>query len=137
MRFSGARAGVDSGQRRPRPLSPWVNVAALIYVAALAMVTLLPIHWTLGLVKWPSNPEPQLVPFDDILPPFRNSPVEALAELFGNVLLFTPFGFLLPLFVAAIRRWWRVRSARASRWASSCTSSPGRVYARPVSTTCC
>jgi glycopeptide antibiotics resistance protein len=33
--------------------------------------------------------------------------------LFGNVLLFAPFGFLLPLFVPVMRRWWRALAVGA------------------------
>jgi glycopeptide antibiotics resistance protein len=107
MRSAGGRAGVDSGQRQLGRPSGWVRVAALVYVAALVMVTLLPIHWSLGLTKWPGDYRPQLVPFDGILSRLEDSTVETLAELFSNVLLFVPFGFLLPLLVPAMRRWWR------------------------------
>jgi glycopeptide antibiotics resistance protein len=113
MRSAGGRAGVDSSQRQPGRLSGWVRVAALVYVAALAVVTLLPIHWTLGLTRWPSNYEPQLVPFEGILVQLEDSPVETLAELFGNVLLFVPLGFLLPLLIPAMRRWWQVLAVGA------------------------
>ena len=33
--------------------------------------------------------------------------------MFGNVLLFAPLGFLLPLLVPAIRRWWQVLAVGA------------------------
>ena len=36
-----------------------------------------------------------------------------LVDLFGNVLLFAPLGFLLPLLVPAIRRWWQVLAVGA------------------------
>jgi glycopeptide antibiotics resistance protein len=113
MRFAGGRAGVESGQCQPRRPSGWVRVAALVYVAALVTVTLLPIHWTLGLIREASIYEPQLVPFKGILVELEDSPVETLAELFGNVLLFGPFGFLLPLLIPAMRRWWRVLAVGA------------------------
>jgi glycopeptide antibiotics resistance protein len=108
MRSAGSKAGVNSGQPHPGRPSGWVRVAALVYVAVLALVTLLPISWSLGLSRWPSDYRPQLVPFKGILVELENSPVETLAELFGNVLLFIPLGFLLPLLVPAMRRWWRV-----------------------------
>jgi glycopeptide antibiotics resistance protein len=114
MQSAGGRGNVDSGQRQLRQSSRWVQVAALAYVVMLAVVTLLPIHWTLGLFKGPSNYEPQLVPFGGIRGDFANSPVEALAELVGNVLLFAPLGFLLPLLVPAMRRWGRVLGAGAA-----------------------
>jgi glycopeptide antibiotics resistance protein len=114
MRSAGGRADADSGQRQPGRSSRWVQVAALTYVVMLAVVTLLPVHWTLGLARQPSNYEPQLVPFDDVLGGLEDSWVETLAELFGNVLLFAPFGFLLPLLVPAMRRWWRALAAGAA-----------------------
>ena len=108
MRSAGSKAGINSGQPHPGRPSGWVWVAAMVYVAVLALVTLLPISWSLGLSRWPSDYRPQLVPFEGILVEIENSPVETLAELFGNVLLFIPLGFLLPLLVPAMRRWWRV-----------------------------
>ncbi len=114
MRSVGGRGGVDSGQRQPGRSSRWVQVAALAYVVVLAVVTLLPIHWTLGLLRGPRNYEPELVPFGGIRRGFENSPVETLAELVGNVLLFVPFGFLLPLLVPAMSRWWRALAAGAA-----------------------
>jgi glycopeptide antibiotics resistance protein len=112
MRSAGGRADADSGQRQPGRSSRWVQVAALTYVVMLAVVTLLPIHWTLGLARQPSNYEPQLVPFDDVLGGLEDSWVETLAELFGNVLLFAPFGFL-PLVAGARRRRGRLAGHRA------------------------
>jgi glycopeptide antibiotics resistance protein len=109
MRSAGGRAGVDSGQRQPGRPSGWVRVAALMYIAALAVVTLLPIAWT----GRPSTYEPQLVPFEGIRGELEVSPVERLAELFGNVLLFVPLGLLLPLLVPAMRRWWQVLAVGA------------------------
>jgi glycopeptide antibiotics resistance protein len=113
MRSAGGKAGVDSDQPQPGRPFGWVQVAALVYVAVLAVVTLLPISWSLGVSRWPSDYRPQLVPFKDILVELGNSPVETLAELFGNLLLFAPFGFLLPLLVPAMRRWWRVLAVGA------------------------
>lgn len=109
MRSAGGRAGVEGGQRRPGRPSGWVRLAALVYVAALALVTLVPI----APLRRPSDYEPQLVPFEGILGELEHSPVERLAELFGNVLLFAPLGFLLPLLVPAIRRWWQTLAVGA------------------------
>jgi glycopeptide antibiotics resistance protein len=109
MRSAGARAGVESSQGQSGRPSGWVRVAALVYIAALAMVTLLPI----APVRRPSNHEPQLVPFEGILGELRDSPVERLTELFGNMLLFAPLGFLLPLLVPAMRRWWQALAVGA------------------------
>lgn len=113
MRSAGGRAEVDSGQRRPGRPSRWVRLAALVYVVALALVTLLPIRWNARLARWPNNYTPQLVPLKGILFGFGISALETLAEAFGNVLLFAPFGFLLPLLIPAMRRWWRVLTASA------------------------
>jgi glycopeptide antibiotics resistance protein len=109
MRSAGGRAGVDSGQRQPGRPFGWVRLAALGYVAALALVTLLFIAWG----RRPGNHGPQLVPFQGILQEVKWTPLETLAELFGNVLLFAPLGFLLPLLVPAMRRWWQVLAVGA------------------------
>jgi glycopeptide antibiotics resistance protein len=109
MRSAGGRAGVESGQRQPGRPSGWVRVAALVYIAALVVVTLLPIAW----FGRPDDYRPQLVPFEGIRVEFQESPVGELADLFGNVLLFAPLGFLLPLLVPAIRRWWQVLAVGA------------------------
>ena len=92
MRPAGHRTGVESGQRQPGPPPGWVRVAALVFIAALVVVTLLPIAWFGGL---------------------EDSPGGKLVDLFGNVLLFAPLGFLLPLLVPAIRRWWQVLAVGA------------------------
>ena len=90
-----------------------MRLAALVYVAALAVMTLLPIHWSLGTGRWPADYRPQLVPFEGILQEVEWTPLETLAELFGNVVLFAPLGFLLPLLVPAIRRWWQALAVGA------------------------
>jgi glycopeptide antibiotics resistance protein len=90
-----------------------VRLAALVYAAALAVITLLPIRWNPELARWPNNYKPQLVPLHGILFDLKSSPLEMLAALFGNVLLFAPFGFLLPLLVPAMRRWWQALAAGA------------------------
>jgi glycopeptide antibiotics resistance protein len=114
MRYTGGSAGVDSDyRRRRRRPSGWIRVVALGYAAALAVITVLPIRWNPELARWPNNYKPQLVPFDGILFNLKSSPLETLAELFGNVLLFAPFGFLLPLLVPAMRRWWRALAVGA------------------------
>jgi glycopeptide antibiotics resistance protein len=41
------------------------------------------------------------------------APLWTLADLFGNVLLFVPLGFLLPLLVPAMRRWWQALAVGA------------------------
>jgi glycopeptide antibiotics resistance protein len=113
MRSAGGRAGVESGQRQPGRPSGWVRLAALVYAAALAVITLLPIRWNPEVARWPNNYKPQLVPLHGILFDLKSSPLKMLAELFGNMLLFAPFGFLLPLLVPAMRRWWQALAAGA------------------------
>ena len=110
MRSTGSRAGADIEQRQPGRPSGWVRVTALVYLAVLALVTLLPI----APVRRPSNYAPQLVPFEGIVGELKDSPVPYLAELFGNVLLFAPLGFLLPLLIPAICRWWQALAVGAS-----------------------
>jgi glycopeptide antibiotics resistance protein len=53
------------------------------------------------------------VPFDGILAGLKWAPLTTLTDLFGNVLLFTPLGFLLPLLVPAVRRWWQALAVGA------------------------
>src|SRR5215213_4030222 len=113
MRTAEGRASVDRDQRRLRRPSGWASVIALGYATVLAVVTLVPIRWNPEFARWPNNYKPQLVPFDGILFNIRSSPLVTLAELFANVLLFAPFGFLLPLLVPTMRRWWRVLAAGA------------------------
>ena len=112
MRSAGGRVGVESGQHKPGRSSLWLRVAALVYAAALAVVTLLPTR----LPPWPGsygNHEPKLVPFNGILLELKWAPLGTLVDLFGNVLLFVPLGFLLPLFVPAMRRWWQALAVGA------------------------
>jgi glycopeptide antibiotics resistance protein len=107
MRSAGGRAGAASG-RQQRP-SIAARVAALVYLATLAVVTLLPVAW----IRRPSDNRPQLVPLQGILADLAESPAERLAEAFGNVLLFVPLGFLLPLLIPAIGRWWQALAVGA------------------------
>jgi glycopeptide antibiotics resistance protein len=113
MRTAGGRAGVDRGRRRQGRPSGWARATALGYAIVLAVVTLVPIRWNPEFARWPNNYRPQLVPFHGLLFSIRTSALETLAELFANVLLFAPFGFLLPLLIPAMRCWWRVLVAAA------------------------
>jgi len=85
----------------------WTRLAALGYVAALVVITLLPTRWPPG-ARWSGNDEPKLVPFDNLVLELQWAPLGTLGDLFGNVLLFVPLGFLLPLLVPVVRRWWQV-----------------------------
>jgi glycopeptide antibiotics resistance protein len=112
MRSSRGRNGADSGQRQSGRPSLWVRVTALVYAPALALVTLLPTRWPPG-TKWSGNYAPKLVPFNGLLLELKWAPLWTLADLFGNVLLFVPLGFLLPLLVPAMRRWWQALAVGA------------------------
>ena len=106
MRSAEGRAGVEGGHRQPGRPSGWVRLAALVYVATLALVTLLPTRWP----PWAGSSglnEPKLVPFDNFMVELKWAPLWTLTDLFGNVLLFAPFGVLLPLLVPAVRRGWQ------------------------------
>jgi glycopeptide antibiotics resistance protein len=107
MRSAGGRASIDSGQHQSGHPSGWMRLAALVYLAALVLITLLPTRWP----PWAGssgNNDPKLVPFDNFMVELKWAPLWTLTDLFGNVLLFAPFGFLLPLLVPAVRRWWQV-----------------------------
>jgi glycopeptide antibiotics resistance protein len=114
MQSARGRADADGGQRRVGRQSGWVLVAALFYIVALAVITLLPIRWSPWTHRWPHNYRPQLVPFAGIVRDVETTPLKTLAELSGNVLLFAPFGFLLPLLVPTMQRWWRTLAVGAT-----------------------
>jgi glycopeptide antibiotics resistance protein len=114
MGSAGGRSGVDSRQRRGGRPSRWLHAAALVYSAVLAAVTLLPVSWSVGFDdRLPTDNRPQLVPFKGILFELSRAPLETLFELLGNVLLFAPLGFLLPLLLPAVRRWWQALAVGA------------------------
>jgi glycopeptide antibiotics resistance protein len=77
-----------------------LRLLAVVYAALLVAATLLPIRWEPGLVHYPGDDyRPQLRPFrgsgTDV---FKSShPLHMLGEHVGNVVLFMPLGFLLPL----------------------------------------
>ena len=95
---------LPSGRRLPAPpapavRAPVVRAAALAYAALLAVVTLLPIRWGAGLARYPGNWRPQLVPVWNLVANLGHADraPAVLAGAAGNVALFVPLGFLLPL----------------------------------------
>ena len=105
--------------RDPRPLGlPVVAVraAAVAYVAVLAMITLLPIRWRSDLARWRSNWKPQLVPVWNMVVNLRDGDrrLATLAGAAGNVALFVPLGFLLPLLLPRFERFWRTVAVGAA-----------------------
>jgi glycopeptide antibiotics resistance protein len=95
---------LPSGRRVPAPpapavRAPVVRAAALAYAALLALVTLLPIRWGPGLAHYPGNWRPQLVPVWNLVANLGHGDraPAVLAGVAGNVALFVPLGFLLPL----------------------------------------
>jgi glycopeptide antibiotics resistance protein len=95
---------LPSGRRVPAPQAPAVPVpavraAAVAYATLLAVVTLLPIRWGAGLARYPANWRPQLVPVWNLVVNLGHADrvLAVLAGVAGNVALFLPLGFLLPL----------------------------------------
>jgi len=88
-----------SGRPVPAPPALAVRATAVAYAALLAVVTLLPIRWGAGLARYPSNWRPQLVPVWNLAASLGHADraLAVLAGVAGNVALFFPLGFLLPL----------------------------------------
>jgi glycopeptide antibiotics resistance protein len=109
--------GAAGGRRGwpPKPATA-LRLATITYAALLAAVTLLPIRWDPWRVSYPNEDHtPQLVPLRGSgTNPFQSShPLHMLGEQVGNVLLFAPLGFLLPLRWPQLNRWWRVMALGA------------------------
>jgi glycopeptide antibiotics resistance protein len=100
-------------ERTRAPLA--ARLAAAVYAALLASVTLLPIRWRADLARWPDNRQPQLVPLWNLVAGIADGDrrLATLAGTAGNVLLFVPLGFLLPLLLPRMGRPWRVLAAGA------------------------
>jgi glycopeptide antibiotics resistance protein len=102
---SGPRTG-----RRPAPVLPgWlVGTAAVAYAAALVVVTLAPVRWRADLARYRNNWRPQLVPLWNLVVNLRDGDrvLATLAGAAGNVALFLPLGFLLPMLAPRLGRLW-------------------------------
>jgi glycopeptide antibiotics resistance protein len=85
------------------------RAAAVLYAAALAMVTLAPIRWRSDLARYRNNWRPQLVPIWNLVVNLRDGDrvMATVAGAAGNVALFLPLGFLLPLLAPRLDRLWR------------------------------
>jgi glycopeptide antibiotics resistance protein len=85
------------------------RAAAVLYAALLAVVTLAPIRWRPELARYRNNWRPQLVPVWNLVVNLRDGDRMAatLAGAAGNVALFLPVGFLLPLLAPRLDRLWR------------------------------
>jgi glycopeptide antibiotics resistance protein len=85
------------------------RAAVVLYVAALAVVTVAPIRWRSELARYRNNWRPQLVPVWNLVVNLRDGHRVAatLAGAAGNVALFLPLGFLLPLLAPRLDRPWR------------------------------
>lgn len=97
----------------PRPFRLWpgwaVRTAAVAYAAVLAVVTLAPIRWRSDLARYRNNWRPQLVPVWNMVVNLRDGDrvLATLAGAAGNVVLFMPLGFLLPMLAPWFDRFWR------------------------------
>jgi glycopeptide antibiotics resistance protein len=111
--LEGAAPSRDS-RRRP-PLLPAVaaRAAAVLYAAVLAVVTLAPVRWRADLGRYRDNWRPQLVPIWNLVVNLRDGDrvLATLAGAAGNVALFLPLGFLLPLLAPRLDRLWRTAGA--------------------------
>jgi glycopeptide antibiotics resistance protein len=87
--------------------------AAGLYAAVLAVVTLAPIRWRPELARYRGNWRPQLVPLWNLVANLRHGDrvLATLAGAAGNVALFLPLGFLLPLLAPRMGRLWRTTAA--------------------------
>jgi glycopeptide antibiotics resistance protein len=95
-------------------LPAWaVRTAAVAYGAALLVITVLPIRWRSDLARYRDNWRPQLVPVWNLVVNLRDGdrPLATVAGAAGNVALFVPLGFLLPLLAPWVDRLWRTVAA--------------------------
>jgi glycopeptide antibiotics resistance protein len=108
---SAVRGRAPSPARRRPPVLPAsaARTVALAYAAALVVVTLAPIRWRSDLARHRSNWKPQLVPIWKLVVNLRDGDrvVATVAGAAGNVALFLPLGFLLPLLWPRLDRLWR------------------------------
>jgi len=101
------------GLRQPVLPASVARTAAVLYGAVLAVVTLAPIRWRSDLGRYRDNWRPQLVPVWNLVVNLRDGDrvLATLAGAAGNVALFLPLGFLLPLLAPRLDRLWRTVGA--------------------------
>jgi glycopeptide antibiotics resistance protein len=107
-------SGPRTGRRPAPPLPGWlVGTAAVAYAAALVLVTLAPIRWRADLARYRNNWRPQLVPLWNMVVNLRDGDraLATLAGAAGNVVLFLPLGFLLPMLAPRLDLFWRTVGA--------------------------
>lgn len=100
-----------AGRRRPWTPARLLWLAVIGYAVLLVAITMLPIRWDPWRGHYPTDDyTPQLIPLRGSgTNPFQSSrPLHMLGQEAGNVLLFVPFGFLLPLLWLRLNRSWRV-----------------------------
>jgi glycopeptide antibiotics resistance protein len=103
-------SSVRTWRQRPPVLPAWaVRTAAAAYAAVLVVVTLAPIRWRSDLARYRNNWRPQLVPIWNMVVNLRDGDrvMATLAGAAGNVALFMPLGFLLPMLAPGLDRFWR------------------------------
>jgi glycopeptide antibiotics resistance protein len=99
-----------SWRQRPPVLPAWAaRTAAVAYAAVLVVVTLAPIRWRSDLARYRDNWRPQLVPLWNLMVNLRDGDrvLATLAGAAGNVALFLPLGFLLPILAPRLDRFRR------------------------------
>ena len=111
---SALEGGPPTRAGRRSLLPAWLTwTAAAGYAAVLALVTLAPIRLRSDFGHYRNNWKPQLVPVWNLVVNLRDGDrvMATLAGAAGNVALFLPFGFLLPLLAPRMDRWWRTVGA--------------------------
>ena len=100
--------------RRSPPIPAWaLRTVAAAYAAVLFVVTVAPVRWRGDLARYRNNWRPQLVPVWNLVVNLRDGdrPLATIAGAAGNVALFVPLGFLLPLLAPRLDRLWRTVAA--------------------------
>jgi glycopeptide antibiotics resistance protein len=94
-----------------QPAGRILRLAVAAYVVLVLAVTVLPVRWDPWRASYPNDDfRPELAPLrgDGTNVVGSGDPLHMLAEHVGNVLLFAPFGFLLPLLAPRLGRLWQV-----------------------------
>jgi len=105
--------GEPAGSGRRRPWKPiiLVQLGIIVYAVLVVAITVLPIRWDPWRHHYPTDDyRPQLRPLRGSgTNPFQSGdPLHMLGEHVGNVLLFAPYGLLLPLRWPQLKRPWRL-----------------------------
>ena len=84
--------------RRCREFAPWLTVVWVLSVVYLAFVLRTPYV----------APRVALDPFHAVKLALKNGSIGFLEDAVMNILLFLPFGYLLPLLWPRVDRWWKL-----------------------------